>query len=159
MALPEAERGTVASKRGLAPSCQLSSRSAIQRRNASAGDRCGWCSNEDGQPVAHAATCISALGSHKTKCNGFTDQGGQFEIQHLSTGTFLVFATKEEDGYSRLMNQSTGQKVVLTPQEPSANITVKLAPKGGTLIGSARDSLTGKLVEFVHVAYIATDGH
>jgi len=114
--------------------------------------------NEDGQPVVHAATCISALGSHKTKCDGFTDQGGQFEIQHLPIGTFLVFATKEEDGYSRLSNQSTGQKVVLTPQEPSANITVKLAPKGGTIIGSARDSLAGKLVDLVHVAYIATDG-
>jgi hypothetical protein len=98
--------------------------------------------NEDGQPVVHAAACISALGSSKTECSVFTDQGGQFEIQHLATGTFFVFATKHEEGYA---DQGPGQKVVLTQQEPNANITVKLPPKVGTLIGTVKDGLTGKL--------------
>jgi hypothetical protein len=39
----------------------------------------------------------------------------QFEIQHLATGTFFVFATKHEEGYA---DQGPGQKAVLTQQEP-----------------------------------------
>jgi hypothetical protein len=116
----------------------------------------GTVLNEDGQPVVHAAACISALGSTKTECSVFTDQGGQFEIQHLAKGTFFIFATKEEDGYSGV-NQ-TDQKVVLTQQEPNANITVKLAPKVGTLIGAVKDSLTGKPVDKIRVMFTAKDG-
>jgi hypothetical protein len=96
-----------------------------------------------------------ALGGHRTECNGFTDQGGAFEIQHLPIGTFSVFATKEEDGYS---DQGPGQQVVLTTQDPSANITIKLKPKAGTLIGTVKDSLTGKPVDKILVIFAATDG-
>jgi hypothetical protein len=115
----------------------------------------GTVLNEDGQPVVHAVACVLALGGHKTECNGLTDQGGQFEIQHLSIGTFSVFATKEEDGYS---DQGPGQQVVLTPQDPSANITIKLKPKAGILIGTVTDSLTRKPWDKILVIYAATDG-
>ena len=51
------------------------------------GQITGIVLNEDGQPVAHAAACISAQGSSKTECSVLTDEGGQFEIQHLASGT------------------------------------------------------------------------
>ena len=79
-----------------------------------------------------------------------------FEIQHLAMGTFLVSAVKEEDGYAAF-NQAAGDhnKVVLTLQEPTANVTIKLGPKAGMLIGSVRDSVTGKRVDKIRVLYTA----
>jgi hypothetical protein len=113
--------------------------------------------NEDGQPMVHAAACISASGSSKTECNVFSDEGGHFEIQHLASGTFFVFATKEEDGYSG-QNQGRGQRVVLNSEGSVANVTIKLAPKSGTLIGTVRDSVTGKRVDRIRIMYVASDG-
>ena len=51
------------------------------------GQITGIVLNEDGQPVVHAAACISTEGSTKTECSVLTDEGGQFEIQHLASGT------------------------------------------------------------------------
>jgi len=127
------------------------------RQALSLGRINGIVLNEDGQPVTHARVCVSLAGSSKTECSVLTDEAGQFETQHLSMGTFYVFATKEEDGYS-MQNQGSGQKVVLANQDPGANITIKLAPKAGMLIGTVRDSLTAEPVHRIRVAYISTDG-
>lgn len=112
--------------------------------------------NEDGQPVTHASICVSLAGSSKTECRVQTNETGQFEIEHLSMGTFDVFATKYEDGYSE--ENQRGQKVVLSTQYPGASITIKLAPKAGMLIGTVRDSLTAKPVQQIQVAYVSTEG-
>ena len=69
--------------------------------------------NEDGQPVTQASICVSLAGSSKTECRVQTNETGQFEIEHLSMGTFHVFATKYEDGYSG--ENQRGLKVVLDP--------------------------------------------
>ena len=112
--------------------------------------------NEDGQPITHASVCVSSAGSSKTECRVQTNETGQFEIEHMSMGTFHVFATKYEDGYSG--ENQHGQKVVLSAQDPSANITIELAPKAGMLIGTVRDSLTAKPVHEIQVAYVSTEG-
>jgi hypothetical protein len=117
----------------------------------------GTVLNENGRPIDHAFVCVSSSGSSHTECSVFTDPNGQFEIQHLPLGTSSVFATKEEDGYSA-HSQAPGQKITLTSQEPSANVTVRLAPKAGTLIGSVKDSLTGKPVDKISVIYVAENG-
>src|ERR1700692_817966 len=87
---------------------------------------------EYGQPVANANVCITATkaastaGSNNTvtMCTGVTDQAGHFEIPHVAMGSFLVSAVKEEDGYPPLNRIADPQnKVVLTLQEPTANVT------------------------------------
>ena len=128
-----------------------------KEQTAPAGQISGIVLSEDGVAIDNAAICTSLVGSSKTECRGSTDESGQFEVSSLRTGSYFVFATKEEDGYSA-PNQGQGQKVVLTPQEPMANVTIHLAPKSGILIGSVTDSVTGKPIDRISVAYIATDG-
>ncbi|MGA8504696.1 MAG: carboxypeptidase-like regulatory domain-containing protein [Candidatus Sulfotelmatobacter sp.] len=113
--------------------------------------------NEDGQPMSHAVVCVEQAGSHKSECNVWTDPSGQFEIQHLSMGATQVFVTKDEDGYSALSQTRSQQTVTLTTQEPTASITIKLAPRAATLIGTVRDSVTGKPVGRLRVMWVATD--
>jgi Carboxypeptidase regulatory-like domain len=117
--------------------------------------------SEDGQPIANANVCISTTGKSNntvTMCNDVTDQAGHFEIQHVAMGSFLVNAVKEEDGYAGLNQPDHQNKVVLTLQEPTANVTIKLGPKAGMLIGTVRDSVTGKPVDNILVHYMpATD--
>ncbi len=120
----------------------------------------GTVLNQEGQTIASANVCVSVEGSNNnttTYCNTVTDQAGQFEIQHLRMGTFTVSAIKEEDGYSG-WNNGRGQKAVLTLQDPTANVTIKLAARSGTLIASVRDSVTGKPVDNIRVLYMAATG-
>lgn len=112
--------------------------------------------NEDGQPMSHAVVCVEQVGSHKSECNVWTDPTGQFEIQHLSMGATHLYATKDEDGYSTLNQTRARQTVTLTMQEPSASITIKLAPRAGILIGTVGDSVTGKPVNKMQVIWMAT---
>jgi hypothetical protein len=119
----------------------------------------GTVLNQEGQPIANANVCIVTTvkpNNTTTMCNNVTDQAGHFEIQHVAMGSFEVLAVKEEDGYARF-NRMTGDqiKVVLTLQEPTANVTIKLGPKAGMLIGSVRDSVTGKPVDKIRVIYTA----
>jgi hypothetical protein len=108
---------------------------------------------QEGQPIANANVCISAADTNSSLCYWLTDQAGQFEIPQLPLGSFVVAATKEEDGYAR-WNNGPGQKAVLTLQEPNANLAIKLGAKAGTLIGLVRDSVTGKPVDNIRVLYM-----
>jgi Carboxypeptidase regulatory-like domain len=126
------------------------------KQTLSLGRISGIVLNEDGQPVTHASVCVSLAGSSMTECRVQTNETGQFEIEHMSMGTFHVFATKDEDGYSG--ENQRGLKVVLSTQDPGANITIKLDPKAGMLVGTVRDSLTAKPVHEIQVAYVSTEG-
>ena len=114
----------------------------------------GTVLNAEGQPIANANVCISVAETHNTLCFWLADQAGQFEIAQLPMGSFVVSALKEQDGYSG-QNNGPEQKAVLTLQEPTANVTIRLGAKGGTLIASVRDSVTGKPVDNIRVIWIA----
>src|SRR5579862_8750675 len=64
---------------------------------------------------------------------------------------------KQEDGYS-IENQQSGQLVNITANQPYANITIHMTPKGGVLLGAVKDAVTGKPIEHPNVQYIALDG-
>ena len=78
------------------------------------------------------------------------------QIEHLKTDTYGVFAEKEEEGYTD-WNQSPGQKVEITIERPSANVTIRLRPRGGFLVGSVKDKTSGKSVDGISVRYMAVD--
>jgi len=59
-------------------------------------------------------------------------------------------------GYS-IDNQSPGQEVRITEDEPWATATVRLRPRGGILVGSVSDKTTGKAVKGAWVQYILID--
>lgn len=115
--------------------------------------------DENGQPMDRALVCSSAAGTSQSECRTFTDRTGQFEIQNVPMGATIVFASKDEDGYSPMNQTHTQQTVTLTAQDPVANVTIKLAPRAGTLIGTVRDSVTGKPIgKHVNVTWMQTDG-
>jgi len=128
-------------------------------QSAAYGQITGTVLDENGQLVAHATVCTSMTTRRATNviCNTSTDQSGQFQIGHLNPGTYGVFATKEQGGYS-IGHHLPEQKVSITPADPYAEIILRLGPKGGLLVGSVRDTNTGKPVVGSQLRYIALDG-
>jgi hypothetical protein len=118
----------------------------------------GTVLNEEGQLVDHAMVCTSVTAGNKTSINCLvpTDKEGRFTIEHLEIGTYRVFAINEAEGYS-IENQGPGQVVRITADEPWADVTVRLRPKGGVLIGSIRDKMNSKPIKTASVRYLAID--
>jgi uncharacterized surface anchored protein len=118
----------------------------------------GTVLNEEGQLVEHAKACVSVTsGNNRTiSCDVSTDKDGQFTIEGLKIGTYGIFAINESEGYST-DNQSPGQEVRITADEPWPNVTVRLRARGGVLVGSVRDRMNGRLVEAAWVEYIVVD--
>ncbi len=118
----------------------------------------GTVLNEEGQLVDHAKACVSfTSGNSRTiNCNVSTDKDGQFTIEGLKIGKYGVFAINETEGYS-IDNQSPGQEVRITADEPWPNVTVQLRARGGILVGSVKDKMNGRLVEAAWVEYIVID--
>lgn len=75
-----------------------------------------------------------------------TDQNGSFSIEKLKFGSYLVEASKVEDGYP-----DTGYsfytddrlEVKLSAEHPSASVVAKIGPKAGMLSGTVSDAGSG----------------
>jgi hypothetical protein len=119
----------------------------------------GTVLTQEGQPVKDATVCVVVwtTGTNAT-CRDTTDEEGRFDIKSTPMGTFRVTASKEEDGYSMLDGQAGGEKVDLTAANPSADVLIKLGTRAGILIGSVKDSVTGKPVDRIQLNYISTTG-
>ena len=108
----------------------------------------GTVLDEQGQPIDNAQVCthVSLPGETIETCSAQSDGSGQFQMDHLPMGTFGVVASKDEDGYAGPNPSDEIQTVTLTPEAPMANVVLKLGPKGGILVPSVRDKVTGKPV-------------
>jgi hypothetical protein len=111
----------------------------------------GTVLNEFSQPIDKAQVCsvvFRVINSSKSQsdasCFVRTDKTGQFEIDHLPMGTYSIAASKNDDGYAEFGQGTPYPKVILTPEEPLANVIVKLGPKQGILIPVVKDKVTGK---------------
>jgi hypothetical protein len=121
----------------------------------------GTVLTQEGQPVKGASVCVVVWtnGSNAT-CRDTTDEEGRFDIKSTPMGNFHVTASKEEDGYSMgVEGQAGGQEVDLTAANPSADILIKLGTRAGILIGSVKDSVTGKPIDRIQLNYISTTGN
>jgi hypothetical protein len=114
--------------------------------------------NKDGQLMDHATVCTRTTSgdSSSTNCLTPTNQDGRFQIEQLRVGTYRVFAIKEEEGYAT-ENQSPGQIVTITNEQPLAVVTVRMSPNGGILALSVKDKTTGKPIPEVMLTYQAID--
>jgi uncharacterized surface anchored protein len=116
--------------------------------------------DENGQVFEDADVCLMMRSGNNTAitCNlARTDKSGKFAINNLENGTYGVFATRDAEGYS-IQNQSPGEKVELTVQDPAAEVTVRLRPRGGVLLGSVLDEFTGQPLKRAWLNYQDIDG-
>src|SRR5713101_3281793 len=126
----------------------------------SGGRITGTVLDEDGQLVTDAKLCVMVKSGNNTaiNCNvARTDKNGEFEIENLKIGTYNVFAVNEGEGYS-IENQTPGEEVVLTSENLAPQITVRLRPRGGVLLGSVTDKFTGRPIKKAWVSYADIDG-
>jgi hypothetical protein len=120
----------------------------------------GTVLDENGQAFDDADVCLMMRSGSNTAitCNlARTDKSGQFEIKNLENGTYGVFAAKDEEGYS-IDNQSPGKEVVLSTENSAADVTVRLRPRGGVLLGSVTDRVTGQPLKSAWITYQDIDG-
>jgi hypothetical protein len=107
----------------------------------------GTVLDEFSQPInkANVCTVIYLPSKSDARCFAYTDKTGQFQIDHVPMGTYGVVASKIDDGYTDF-GTAPVQKVTITPEEPLANVMLKLGPRAGILIPLVKDKVTGKLV-------------
>jgi len=120
----------------------------------------GTVLDEHGQPFKGVSVCTYMIGAPsgskeaRGDCPVTTDEGGQFNIEHVAMGTFGVEAIKPEDGYIAFAGTSVKEMVTLTPGQLLATVALKLGPKPGVLLlPSVKDKLTGKPIISFQVSW------
>jgi hypothetical protein len=104
---------------------------------------------DDGKPVSNATIYAQPMGRILAFVtpSAQTDEIGHFVITHLSLGKYAVAAEKQDEDFPNMSMQfySDGklERVALTPENPAANVRVRLGPKAGVLFGTVLDSVTG----------------
>jgi hypothetical protein len=128
------------------------------KSSAIEGGITGTVLTEDGLLASGTKACTSSHSGNYTSINCFVsvDKDGRFTIEHLKLGTYQVFAINDAEGYS-IENQSPGQSVTLSADQPWANVTVRLLPRGGILVGSITDKLTGENIQHAQIQFTAID--
>jgi hypothetical protein len=129
-----------------------------RRSSAIEGGITGTVLTEDGQLAGGTKACTSARSGNNTSINCLVsvDKEGRFTIEHLKLGTYQVFAINDADGYS-IENQSPGQTVTISADQPWENVTIRLLPRGGVLVGSITDKLTGENIHRAQIRFTAID--
>lgn len=113
---------------------------------------------EDGQLAKGAKVCTAVhhgSNTHAT-CSESTDEEGRFTVKHLKAGNYEVFAINEAEGYSK-ENQTPGQDVTISADQLWPNVTIHQHSKGGVLVGSVIDKLTGRNISKAELQYTAID--
>lgn len=110
--------------------------------------------DQDGKPLGDAWLQIVPV-DHAMLSLAFpscvTDAGG-FCSRDLEFGSYHVSAEKEADGYPDLSFNFYGHgkwpaTVTLSPEQPTAQVTVKLGPRAGSLIFNVLDAVTAARIE------------
>ena len=102
--------------------------------------------------------CISGQKGQNTEinCRASTDKDGRFRVGHQKPGTYYVFAINEAEGYA-IENQAPGQLVAITTEQPWSDVVIRLHDRGGILLGSVIDKVTGKKIENAQLHYTSLD--
>jgi hypothetical protein len=108
--------------------------------------------DENGKPLPGASVYVQKtdeMAVHFVPRPVQTNDEGRFLIEHVSWGSYIVIAGKEEAGYpstwARFYSNGVVPKVTVESSSATADATVLLGPKVGILrLASVTDALTGK---------------
>ncbi len=104
-----------------------------------------------GRPVSGAL--ISAEPSDRIMLHlpsAFTDKNGEFVIQGVMPGQYILHSRKEEDGYPRTefsfydKHDTVDPSVEVYGDRSTQNVTIKLGPKAAVLTGRVVDAISNQ---------------
>lgn len=108
----------------------------------------------EGQPVFGAEVNASHTESGTGRVpTAYTDNQGEFQIRDLRPGTYIVSASKEEDGYARtyLLFNSAGfvenPQVTVYEQQITSDVVVHLGPRAARLVGRIVNAITNEPIQ------------
>jgi hypothetical protein len=134
--------------------CAASGAGAAQQRPENEGVIRGRVMDDTGLSVAGAVVEVTLQDGRPhigAEPHAETDKDGVFVVDHLTWGVYEVFAHNEEGGYLDTQTyhvfyvEAPPPSAELTPKQPAADVLVQL-PRGGKVIWSAADAITGKPV-------------
>lgn len=119
----------------------------------------GTVLDENGKPVTMAEIEVAEnkpFYGHRIVQMHESDSRGEYLIDNIPWGTYVVMAGKESAGYPDMRlafySNLAVPSVTLSPQYAEARVNLKLGPKAGILkIPSVKDAMTGKEIDFAVV--------
>ncbi len=108
----------------------------------------GTVLDENSNPVASAKVRILRLDRGKVTWGDQTGEHGEFAIEGLAWGSYMLSAEKEGDGYPNgladLYANGPRTTVALSPASPAVSVTIRIGPRAGILAATEIDAVTGK---------------
>ena len=108
-----------------------------------------------GQPVPKAKLHVLQVGANPSGrvVYYWGDEAGNFSIKGLPAGVYDVFVSKEEDNYPDTgfffysTKETSSAQAVVSEQQPSPLITVRIGPKAGRITGRVVNAVNGAPID------------
>jgi hypothetical protein len=116
----------------------------------------GTVLDENGNPVASATIRMIRLAPWgKVVRSDSAGERGEFAIEGLAWGTYMLSAVKERDAYPEglwdLYANGPRTTVALSHTSPAVSVTIRIGPRAGVLAATVIDAVTGKEVQSAHI--------
>ncbi len=114
----------------------------------------------EGKPVVGAEVSVEKASNAmaRTLPTAVTSRNGEFKIEHLRPGTYVVHAAKRDEGYANTHSNflrgddSTGEpQVNVYDGQITRDVVVQLLPKVGMIIGLIVDATNNAPLDTAHV--------
>ncbi len=131
--------------------CALAALGPAYPRDKLAGQITGTAVDQRGNPVPHLTVSVDLMDDKPRAMpmrNTVTDQNGRFQIDGLGFGTYKLYSAGEDNGYpTTYFSFYTGAvpppRANLTPQSPTASVSLVVGPKAAHIVGIVQDAVTG----------------
>jgi hypothetical protein len=94
---------------------------------------------------------------------GYTDEQGNFLIKVWAPGTYLIYASKEEDGYPpthstfHFVGSIVPPQITVKDEQVTSGVVVRLGPKTARLTGHILDSATNEIIKNAQITLRRVD--
>jgi carboxypeptidase family protein len=120
-------------------------------RDEGANDRIGIIRGEirdsEGKSVSDVRVYVQRPGRVTKPAPVVTNDEGYFEISHLKVGSYLVFVSKEHEGYADTGSSfyaDAPEQIVLTSEKPVVSVVLTMPPRAAAVMGNVTDADSGE---------------